>query len=51
MGTVTSVAESLELRAPIGLALLRREVEPQDAVQLEWEGGGAEAIVVELPFL
>ncbi len=51
VGTVTSVAESLELRAPIGLALLRREVEPQDAVQLEWEGGGAEAIVVELPFL
>ncbi|NIR39849.1 MAG: hypothetical protein GWN07_28715 [Actinobacteria bacterium] len=51
VGSVTSVAESLELRAPVGLALVRREVAPGDTVKLLWDGGGAEAVVVELPFL
>lgn len=48
-GTVTSVAESLHLRAPVGLALVRREVADGDAVTLEWDGGSADAEVRALP--
>ncbi len=50
VGTLTSVAESLELRAPIGLAMLRREVEAGTKVDLHWAGGSAAAIAHELPF-
>jgi folate-binding protein YgfZ len=50
VGTLTSVAESLELRAPVGLAVVRREVEPGTAVTVEWDdGGAAPAVVASLP--
>ena len=49
VGTLTSVAESLELRAPIGLALVRREVEPGAAVSVKWDGGDVRATVETLP--
>jgi folate-binding protein YgfZ len=49
VGRVGSVAESLELRAPIGLAMVRREIEPGAPVALRWDGGSVRAIVRELP--
>ena len=49
VGALSSVAESLELRAPVGLALVRREVEPGDAVELRWESGRAPARIAALP--
>jgi folate-binding protein YgfZ len=48
-GTLTSVGESLELRAPIGLATVRREVAPGDPVTLRWPGGSARAVLAGLP--
>jgi folate-binding protein YgfZ len=51
VGAVGSVAESLELRAPVGLALVRREVLPGSPVTLRWEGGAVPAVVRELPLL
>lgn len=50
IGTVSSVAESLTLRAPVAMALLRRETKPGDAVEIRWDGGNVEAVVHELPF-
>lgn len=50
IGTVSSVAESLTLRAPVAVSLLRRETSPGDAVEVRWDGGNAEAVVHELPF-
>lgn len=49
VGSLSSVAESLELRAPIALALLRREAEPAGEVEIRWEGGATTARVAELP--
>lgn len=49
VGRITSVAESLVLRAPVGLALVRREVEPGTPVEIRWEGGSAAAVVLQLP--
>lgn len=49
VGSLTSVGESLELRAPVALGLLRREAEPGDEVQIRWDGGGVGAVVRELP--
>ncbi len=49
VGSLSSVAESLELRAPIALALLRREVEPGGEVEIRWDGGAAAARVEKLP--
>jgi folate-binding protein YgfZ len=49
VGRVTSVGESLSLRAPVALAMVRREVDPGDAVVIRWEGGGARATVRALP--
>lgn len=49
VGTVTSIAESLDLHAPIGLALIRHEVEPGSKVTVHWEGGSAAALVRALP--
>jgi folate-binding protein YgfZ len=49
VGRVTSVVESLTLRAPVGLALVRREVEPGAVVQIRWEGGSTGATVRDLP--
>ena len=51
VGTVTSVGESLLLRAPIAMAMLRREVEPGSAVTVRWDGGRTTATVRELPML
>jgi folate-binding protein YgfZ len=49
VGAITSVAESLELRAPVGLALIRREVEPGTQVSVRWQGGETSARVAEVP--
>jgi tRNA-modifying protein YgfZ len=49
VGTVTSIGESLRLRAPVAMALLRREVGPGDTVTVGWEGGSVEAVVDVLP--
>ena len=49
VGRITSIAESPTLRAPVGLALVRREVDAGDPVEIRWEGGAAPAVVRELP--
>ncbi len=51
VGSLTSPAESLSLRSPVGLSLIRREVEPGTAVTLRWEGGDAPAVVGDLPLV
>jgi folate-binding protein YgfZ len=51
VGVITSVAESLERRAPVGLAYVRRAVEPPADVTLAWEGGSAPAHVEVLPLV
>lgn len=51
VGTLTSISESLDLRRPVGLALVRREVEPGHEVAVRWDGGETEAAVHELPLL
>ncbi len=49
VGTLTSVGESPGVGAPVGLALLRREVVPDDDVLVRWDGGEAPGIVRALP--
>ncbi|MDF1594480.1 MAG: glycine cleavage T C-terminal barrel domain-containing protein [Acidimicrobiia bacterium] len=49
VGLVGSVAESLTLRAPVALALVRREVEIGAAVEIRWEGGSVGATAGNLP--
>ncbi len=49
VGRVTSVTESLTLRAPVGLALVRREVDVDSPVEIRWDGGSAGAVVRQLP--
>ena len=49
VGHLTSVAESLTLRAPVGLALVRREVEPDSPVIIRWEGASVTGTVRHLP--
>jgi folate-binding protein YgfZ len=49
VGVITSLAESLELRAPVALALVRREVEPGVAVSVRWQGGQVPARIADLP--
>jgi folate-binding protein YgfZ len=49
VGRVTSVAESLTLRAPIALALVRREVAPGEDVTVGLEGGSVPAHIEDLP--
>lgn len=51
LGKLTSVGESLRARAPVALALLRREAEPGDEVDIRWEGGSTTALVKELPIV
>ena len=51
VGSITSPAESLALRAPIALSLIRREVEAGEAVVLRWDGGEAPAAVADLPLV
>ena len=49
VGRITSVSESLELRAPVGLCLIRRGTDPGDQVGIHWEGGETSARVRSLP--
>jgi folate-binding protein YgfZ len=51
VGALTSVGESLTVRAPIGLGMVRREVEPGDTVNVSWPGGGTVAEVRSLPLV
>lgn len=51
VGRFTSPSESLTLRSPVGLSLVRREVEPGTAVMLRWDGGEATAAVADLPLV
>jgi folate-binding protein YgfZ len=49
VGVVGTVAESLTRRAPVALALVRREVEPGTEVEIKWGGGSTMARVKTLP--
>jgi folate-binding protein YgfZ len=51
VGTLTSVAESLDRRAPVALAYVRRAVSPPADVTVTWEGGSAPARVETLPLV
>lgn len=51
VGSLTSPAESLTLRAPVALSLIRREVGEGEAVTVRWEGGEAPAAVAGLPMV
>ncbi|HSJ34015.1 MAG TPA: glycine cleavage T C-terminal barrel domain-containing protein [Acidimicrobiia bacterium] len=51
VGKLTSPTESLTLRSPVGLALIRREVEAGAAVTVRWDGGEATAAVADLPLV
>jgi len=51
VGTLTSVAESRERRAPVALAYVRRAVEPPADATVEWPGGSAPARVESLPLV
>ena len=49
VGLVTSVGESLAVKAPVAMALLRKEAEPEAAVRIRWEGGETVGTVAALP--
>jgi len=49
VGTLSTVGESLAVRAPVALAMVRREVEPGDAVAVRWSSGDVVARVHQLP--
>ncbi len=49
VGTITSTGESLELRAPVAMALVRREVAPAAGVTLRWDAGQVPARIESLP--
>lgn len=51
VGALTSVAESLRVGAPVGLALLHRSVSPGDEVSIRWPGGEAPGVVKALPMV
>ncbi|MDE0169530.1 MAG: hypothetical protein OXS29_08435 [bacterium] len=51
VGTLTSVAESPAMRAPIAMALIRREAPPGTRVRVSWEQGETEAMIEQLPLL
>jgi len=51
VGAITSVSESLQVGAPIGLGLIRREVTPGTSVEIRWPGGSAEAEIRVLPLV
>ena len=50
-GTLTSVGESLDLRAPVALGFIHRSVEVPADVTVEWDGGATPARGVDLPLL
>ena len=51
VGSLTSVAESLDRRAPVALAYVRREVVPPADAEIRWEGASAPARVESLPLV
>lgn len=51
VGSITSISESRLVGAPVGLGLIRREVEPGSDVVIRWPGGSAAAQVRALPLL
>jgi folate-binding protein YgfZ len=51
VGTLTSVAESLDRRAPVALAYVGRAVSPPADVTVVWDGGSAPARVEDLPLV
>lgn len=51
VGEVTSVAESLDLRAPVALCYAARSVEPPAVLEVRWAGGSAPGEVRSLPLL
>ena len=51
VGQITSVAESLQRRAPIALAYVRRAVEPPAEGLVVWNGGSASARIEALPLV
>ncbi len=51
VGSLTSVAESLQRRAPVGLAYVKRDVEVPAEAEVRWEGGSAPARIEALPLV
>ncbi|MCY4368222.1 MAG: hypothetical protein OXF41_02115 [bacterium] len=51
VGSLTSVGESLAVRAPVALALIRREAPPGTRVAVSWDGATVEAVIEELPLI
>jgi tRNA-modifying protein YgfZ len=51
VGALTSVAESLDRRAPVALAYVGRAVEPPADATVSWDGGSAPARVEALPLV
>lgn len=51
VGSFTSPAESLALRSPVGMGLIRHEVSEGDSVTVRWDGGEAPAAVAALPMI
>lgn len=51
VGRLTSVGESLAVRAPVGMALIRREATPGTRVAVSWDGGAVQATIEELPLI
>jgi folate-binding protein YgfZ len=51
VGSLTSVGESLDRRAPVALAYVRREVDPPAEAEVRWEGGSAPARIEALPLV
>ena len=49
VGSLTSVAWSPGLGAPVALAYVRRDVEPPAGCEVVWDGGHATARVEALP--
>jgi folate-binding protein YgfZ len=49
VGTLSTVGESLAVRAPVALAMVRREVEPGDGVTVRWNSGEIVGRVRSLP--
>ncbi len=51
VGTLTSVGESIERRAPVALAYIRRDVDVPAEGRLLWDGGESPARVEALPLV
>ncbi len=49
LGSIGLKTSRLMLRPGIGMALVRREVAPGDAVEISWAGGSAQGEVREFP--